>query len=82
MSGNLTNDYRALGVKVEEGEAVKNKCTMPFHKCDLLIIDEVFLISMDNLTSLSIYIKRNPNMKVLILGDPFKTRVLTKYQIM
>jgi len=64
-------DYRALGVKVEEGEAVKNKCTMPFHECDLLVIDEVFLISMDNLNSLSIYIKRNPNMKVLILGDPF-----------
>jgi hypothetical protein len=71
-------DYRALGVKVEEGEAVKNKCTMPFDKCDLLIIDEVFLISMDNLTSLSIYIKRNPNMKVLILGDPFQNESVNK----
>ena len=75
-------DYRALGVKVEEGEAVKNKCTMPFHNCDLLIIDEVFLISMDNLTSLSIYIKRNPNMKVLILGDPFQNESVNKCQIM
>jgi hypothetical protein len=51
---------------------------MSFDQCDLLVIDEVFLISMDNLHSLSIYIHRNPNMKVLVLGDPNQNEAVNK----
>ena len=64
-------DYKALGLMVNDNADVerKNK-TMNFGETDLLVIDEVFLIGLDNLHNLFVHIKRNPRMKVLVLGDP------------
>ena len=70
---------RALGMIVDKSGEVTQK-TRPkyFSDIDLLIIDEAYLICLDNLFRLNTYIKRNKDLKVLILGDPLQNEAINK----
>jgi len=72
-------DCKALGLVVEGGEVNQKRATPKyFNELDLLIIDEAYLISLDNLFRLYTHIRRNPDLRVLILGDPLQNEAINK----
>jgi len=76
---NAVTDCKALGMIVDKSGEVSQK-TKPkfFNDIDLLIIDEAYLICLDHLFRLNTYIKRNKDLKVLILGDPLQNEAINK----
>ena len=71
-------DCKALGLVIEGGEVNQKKSPINFDEIDFLIIDEAYLISLDNLFRLYTHIRRNSNMRVLILGDVLQNEAINK----
>jgi hypothetical protein len=72
-------DCKALGMTVDKsGEVSQTTKHKILNDIDLLIIDEAYLICLDHLYRLYTYIKRNKNLKVLILGDPLQNEAICR----